>query len=155
MRVVFNGRFLSQVRTGVQRYATETLLALDELLDDPARPSNLEFELAIPPDASPVPLKHIRCVEIGKRTGHLWEQFDLWRHARGAYLVNFNYSGPLLKRRQLVTIHDATVRVMPQAFSRAYRWTHNVMVSVLGRTAAVGDDGVELLARRDSRPASA
>ncbi len=135
MRVVFNGRFLSQVRTGVQRYATETLLALDELLDDPARPSNLEFELAIPPDASPVPLKHIRCVEIGKRTGHLWEQFDLWRHARGAYLVNFNYSGPLLKRNQLVTIHDATVRVMPQAFSRAYRWTHNVMVSVLGRTA--------------------
>jgi glycosyltransferase involved in cell wall biosynthesis len=135
MRVVFNGRFLSQVRTGVQRYATETLLALDELLDDPARPSNLEFELAIPPDASPVPLKHIRCVEIGKLTGHLWEQIDLFRHARGAYLVNFNYSGPLLMRRQLVTIHDATVRAMPQAFSRAYRWTHNILVSVLGRTA--------------------
>lgn len=135
MRVVFNGRFLSQVRTGVQRYATETLLALDELLDDPARPSNLAFELAIPPDASPVPLKHIRCVEVGKRTGHLWEQIDLWRHARGAYLVNFNYSGPLLTRRQLITIHDATVRAMPQAFSRAYRWTHNVLVSVLGRTA--------------------
>ncbi len=135
MRVVINGRFLAQVRTGVQRYAAETLLALDEALDDPARPSNLEFELAIPPDVAPLTLVNIRCVEVGRRTGHLWEQIDLWRHARGAYLVNFNYSGPLLMRRQLVTIHDATVRAVPQAFSRAYRWTHNLMVAVLGRTA--------------------
>ena len=135
MRVVLNGRFLAQVRTGVQRYATETLLALDELLDDPARPSNLEFELAIPPDVAPLLVRNIRCVEVGKHTGHLWEQVDLWRHARGAYLVNFNYSGPLLKRRQLVTIHDAAVRAMPLGFSRAYRWTHTTIVAVLGRRA--------------------
>jgi hypothetical protein len=31
-RVVLNGRFLAQVQTGVQRYATETLRALDALL---------------------------------------------------------------------------------------------------------------------------
>ncbi len=135
MRIVLNGRFLSQVRTGVQRYATETLLALDEALDGPDRPAGLTFELAIPPDATPVPLRHIRCIEIGKRTGHLWEQIDLLRHARGAFLVNFNYSGPLLKRRQLITIHDATVRAMPQAFSRSYRWTHNLLVAILGRTS--------------------
>ena len=135
-RVVFNGRFLAQVHTGVQRYAAETLLALDALLA--ARPelsAGWQFELAVPDAARALPLTCIRRVHVPGPGGHLWEQWPLLRHSHGAFLVNFNYSGPLLKRRQLITIHDATVRAMPQAFSRAYRWVHNAMVSVLGRSA--------------------
>ena len=136
-RVVFNGRFLGQVHTGVQRYAAETLLALDAMLT--ARPelaAAWQFELAVPDDARPLPLRCIQRVAVAGRAGHLWEQWPLLRFARGAFLVNFNYSGPLLKRHQLITIHDATVRAMPQAFSRSYRWVHNTMVALLGRSAA-------------------
>ena len=142
-RVVLNGRFLTQVQTGVQRYAAETLRALDTLLaDDAARlHGGLDFVLAVPA-AAPLKLelhalnlRHIRVVAVPGGRGHLWEQLALLRFARGAYLVNFNYSGPLLKRRQMVTVHDATVKVMPDSFTRGYRGLHNLMVAVLGRTA--------------------
>lgn len=135
-RVVFNGRFMAQVHTGVQRYAAETLLALDALLAaQPDLAARWQFELALPDGAHPLPLACMRSVHLPGGSSHLWEQWPLLRHSRGAFLVNFNYSGPLLKRRQLITVHDATVRAMPQAFSRRYRWLHNAMVSVLGRTA--------------------
>jgi glycosyltransferase involved in cell wall biosynthesis len=135
-RVVLNGRFLAQVQTGVQRYAAETLLALDALLADrPDLWARIDFVLAVPDGAQPLPLKAIRRVHVHGAGGHLWEQWPLLRFARGAYLVNFNYSGPLLKRHQLVTVHDATVRAMPEAFTRSYRWVHNAMVALLGRSA--------------------
>jgi glycosyltransferase involved in cell wall biosynthesis len=135
-RVVFNGRFLAQVHTGVQRYAAETLLALDALLlARPELSARWQFELAVPDGSRPLPLRCIRSVHVPGGGNHWWEQWPLLRFCRGAFLVNFNYSGPLLKRRQLITVHDATVRAMPQAFSRSYRWVHNAMVTVLGRTA--------------------
>ena len=135
-RVVFNGRFLAQVATGVQRYAAETLRALDALLA--ARPdlhNSLRFELAVPAGAQPLALGRIQTVVVPGGAGHLWEQWSLLRHARQAYLVNFNYSGPLLKRRQLVTVHDATVKAMPESFTPTYRHVHNTLVAVLGRRA--------------------
>ncbi|MES2715567.1 MAG: glycosyltransferase family 1 protein [Pseudomonadota bacterium] len=133
-RVVLNGRFLAQVQTGVQRYALETLLALDRLLA--TQPGNrIDWVLALPDGAAAPPLSVVRGVHLPGQPGHGWEQWHLWRFAHGAFLVNFSYSGPLLKRWQLVTVHDATVRVMPQAFTRAYRWVHNALVGVLGRSA--------------------
>jgi len=135
--VVFNGRFLAQVHTGVQRYAAETLKALDGLLQEqPACRAALRCRLAVPPDAAELPLQHIPRVVVRGGRGHVWEQAALAWHARSDYLVNFNYSAPLLKRRQLVTVHDATVRAMPQAFTAAYRAVHNTLVGVLGRTVA-------------------
>jgi glycosyltransferase involved in cell wall biosynthesis len=132
--VVFNGRFLAQVHTGVQRYAAETLKALDALLDtQPACRAALRLQLAVPEGAAELPLKHIERQVVRGGQGHLWEQAALAWHARGSYLVNFSYSAPLLKRRQLVTVHDATVAAMPQAFTPAYRLVHRLMVAVLGR----------------------
>ena len=134
-RVVLNGRFLAQVHTGVQRYGAETVIALDRLLaNDASLGARIDFVLAVPDGATPLPLRAIRLVHLPGSGSHWWEQWSLWRFSRRSYLVNFNYSGPLLKRRQMITVHDATVRAMPQAFSLAYRWFHNVMVAVLGRT---------------------
>lgn len=135
--VVFNGRFLAQVPTGIQRYAAETLRALDALLDEqPACRAHLRCRLAVPEGAAPLPLRHVARVVVPGGRSHLWEQVALAWHARGDYLVNFNYSGPLLKRRQLVTVHDAMVCAMPQTYTRRYRLVHQALVGVLGRTAA-------------------
>lgn len=142
-RLVFNGRFLTQSATGVQRYAQETLLAIDELLSGPDAPSewaNTRFELAMPTRGRSLPraLRRVEIVELPflARHGHAWEQVTLAWHARGAFLVGFNYSGPVLKQQQLITIHDAAVRAFPESYSRAYRWLHDALVTVLGRRAA-------------------
>lgn len=132
-RVVVNGRFLAQQRTGVQRYGVETLRALDRLLGE--RPQYLQdtrWQLAIPRDAADLPLlENFEIHMLQFLRGHLWEQFSLAAFARGAYLINPSYSAPLGKRDQLITVHDAAVRAYPQMFSRGYRLINNVMMSVL------------------------
>jgi glycosyltransferase involved in cell wall biosynthesis len=137
LRIVFNGRFLTQVQTGVQRYARETLLAFDALL---ARRTDLRrrihAQLAVPADSPPLPLQQIETRTLAHLRGHLWEQVSLAWFARDAFLVNFNYSGPIAKRRQLVTVHDATVAVSPETFSMAYRTVHRALIRVLRHRAA-------------------
>lgn len=132
-RVVINGRFLTQQQTGVQRYARETLLALDAALA--ARQlgglEGVRFQLAVPAGTAPLPLRHIHTVVLPRFSGHLWEQTSLPWFARGALLVGFSYSGPLLKRRQLITVHDATVAAVPACFSPRYRRFHNLLLGLL------------------------
>lgn len=136
-RVVVNGRFLAQQRTGVQRYAAETLCALDRLLG--RRPQCLQhtaWQLAVPHDARELPLlENFEIHTLQFLRGHVWEQISLAAFARGAYLVNANYSAPLAKRNQLITVHDASVRAHPQTFSRGYRLINNLMVSLLAPRA--------------------
>jgi glycosyltransferase involved in cell wall biosynthesis len=129
-RVVINGRFLTQRGTGVQRYSCETLLALDALLER-SPISGVEFVLAVPGGAKPPKLASIRVARLAWLRGHLWEQITLPAFARGDLLVNFNYSAPLVKRNQLVTMHDATVRAMPNCFSRSYRLVQDALISGL------------------------
>ena len=76
-------------------------------------------------------LEHFEIHTLQFLRGHLWEQISLAAFARGAYLVNANYSAPLAKRNQLITLHDASVRAHPKTFSRSYRLINNLMVSVL------------------------
>jgi glycosyltransferase involved in cell wall biosynthesis len=137
-RVVINGRFLVQRQTGVQRYAAETLRALDELLvQRPDISQQFAFELAVPAGASPPRLVQIPAVTLPRLQGHLWEQVSLAWHARDAFLVNFSYSGPLFKRRQMITVHDAAPAVHPATFSRRYRALHHLMLGSLKRRAEV------------------
>jgi glycosyltransferase involved in cell wall biosynthesis len=136
-RVVLNGRFLVQRGTGVQRYARETLRALDTLLPQ-LREAALEFVLAAPSGAEAPPLENIRFVTVPGLRGHLWEQVALPLFAGGDLLVNFSYSGPLVKRHQLITLHDATVRAMPECFSRTYRlWQDALIAGLQQRVTAI------------------
>ncbi|HYJ98379.1 MAG TPA: glycosyltransferase family 1 protein [Burkholderiaceae bacterium] len=132
-RIVVNGRFFAQPRTGVQRYGVETLRSLDELLS--RHPQFLEgvmWQLALPHDAVDVPLlENFEIQTLQLFSGHLWEQVSLAAFARGAYLINLNYSAPLLKRMQLVSVHDASVRAHPQTYSWSYRLLSNLLVTTL------------------------
>jgi glycosyltransferase involved in cell wall biosynthesis len=132
VRVVINGRFLVQVQTGVQRYARETLLALDQLLTQRSDlAQQLRCELAVPAGAVAPPLQNISVHVLPFLRGHVWEQVSLAWFARDAFLLNFSYSGPVFKRRQVITVHDAAVAVLPDTFSRAYRALHHLMLFAL------------------------
>lgn len=122
MHLFINGRFLSQKLTGVQRFARETLQAMDEL----AASGNLRdlpasAEVLVPRGTLAPALRYFRCREVGKLHGHAWEQLELPIAARKGFLVGFAATGPLSKRNQLITVHDAAVHAVPGAYTKAFR----------------------------------
>jgi hypothetical protein len=128
-----NGRFLSQRVTGVQRYARETLRALDGLLQkSPA--DTPQWSLLVPNDAAAPKLSCIEVRKVGKLRGHAWEQFELPWAARKGLLWSFASTGPLAKRRQVVTMHDAAVFRVPEGFGRAFSAAYRVAMPVLAHT---------------------
>ena len=137
MKVFFNGRFLSQTITGVQRAALETVRALDRLATarDPAW-GEVDAEVLAPSNARPLEgLGHIPVRRVGVTSGHLWEQVELPWHARGGVLVSLANAAPLLTRRQCVTLHDASVFAVPQAYAPAYLAWYRFLMPWLGRRA--------------------
>jgi glycosyltransferase involved in cell wall biosynthesis len=136
MQLLINGRFLTQSVTGVQRYAIELVKAIDELMQqgviDAAKYS---AKLLVPRHAkTELNLKHIPVRPVGRLQGQLWEQCELPFYARGAPLFNPCNTAPLLKRDQVVTIHDAAVRAVPQGFSVAFRAWYGLLLPLLGKT---------------------
>src|SRR5262245_13907749 len=112
-RTVFvNGRFLTQRVTGVQRFAVEVLAALDELLCE--TPRGYSLCVLAPPDTPPPPLRAIGFRCVGRLRGQAWEQGTLQWATRGAPLLGFGPTGPLAKRDQVVTMHDAATRAVPE-----------------------------------------
>ncbi|HEY6881371.1 MAG TPA: glycosyltransferase family 1 protein [Polyangiales bacterium] len=136
-RVYINGRFLSQKQTGVQRYAHETLQALDKLLASGCARTPLEVCLLAPAGATLPSLRAIDARTVGPFTGNLWEQVTLPLHAHDGVLWSFGPTGPVVRANQAVTIHDANVRVVPQTYSRAFRAWYGVTMPVLARRCQV------------------
>ena len=136
MKLAINGRFLTQRLTGVQRYALELVRALDRLIDkgDPAV-KDLSIFLLTPPKAERVPLAHIPIMPVGQLRGHAWEQLELPRYARGSFLLNLCNTAPVGKAQQMVTIHDAAVYGVPQAYSRTFRALYKTLLPTLSRTS--------------------
>ncbi|MDB5410895.1 MAG: glycosyl transferase, group 1 family protein [Rhodospirillales bacterium] len=136
-RIVINGRFMSQPISGVQRFAREMVLALDDALVRRNGAGFGEVEIHMPSEPSePLELEVVRPVVIGGRSGHAWEQLDLWRSAHGAILVNLANSAPLAHRRQIVTVHDAALRACPGNFTTAYRMWYRALYGGLRLTSA-------------------
>ncbi|MCU0869584.1 MAG: glycosyltransferase family 4 protein [Burkholderiales bacterium] len=131
-----NGRFLSQSITGVQRFAQETVTALDRLRHSGAIARDRRVVLLVPPDAQRrLALDTIEVRQVGRRTGHAWEQFELPRHARDGLLLGLCQLGPAVLRDQIVVMHDAAVYAAPHGFSRAFRTWYRALMWWLGRRA--------------------
>ena len=121
-RWTINGRFLSQPTTGVQRYAREVVRALDALIAEQAPLARgLEVGLHCPPGSDKIPLAIIERREIGRTSGHIWEQTQLPLSLDGGGLLSLCNTGPLLSRKHIVCIHDANVWNAPQSYSRVFR----------------------------------
>lgn len=140
MRLFINGRFLTQPVSGVQRYARELTNALDDLLADSAglRAVLGPVEVLVPheitlnrPDWR---ILGLRIIPGGR--GHLWEQTTLYRASRRGVLLGLGNSGPLCHRAHVLTIHDAHIYQIPDAFSTTYRTVHKALRPRLARRAA-------------------
>jgi glycosyltransferase involved in cell wall biosynthesis len=133
--VEINARFLTQPVTGVQRFAEEMVRGLDRHL---AASSQLRgryrFRMVAPRSARDFELEHIPLIRAGRSQGHSWEQLELPLHAGRRLLLNLANTAPLATRN-IVTLHDAGVFAVPDAYSPAFRWWYRTLIPAVGRTA--------------------
>jgi glycosyltransferase involved in cell wall biosynthesis len=128
-KIAINGRFLTQKILGVQRFAIESIKAIDALLDTPAyRPLKGRIEIIAPAKARDFPLRNIPLRRAGFFSGYVWEQLELPLHASGRLLLNLCMLGPLILRHQIVVVHDATVRALPDNFSARFRAAYGFLI---------------------------
>jgi glycosyltransferase involved in cell wall biosynthesis len=130
-----NARFLTQPVTGVQRFAEEIVRGLDrQLTAGPRLRDRYRFRMVAPRTARDFELEHIPLIRVGRWEGHSWEQLELPLHVGRRLLLNLANTAPLTSRN-LVTLHDAGVYAVPDAYSAAFRLWYRTIIPVLGRTA--------------------
>jgi glycosyltransferase involved in cell wall biosynthesis len=133
-----NGRFLTQPVTGVQRYGREILQALDQhLAHDHPLCRDLDLEILLPGECpADVSLSKIVVRTTKSNQPYVWEQAVLQRAASAGILSLCN-TGPILARRQIVCIHDANTRIVPQSYSWKFKLAYRLLLPVIGHTAQV------------------
>lgn len=136
-KIFLNGRFLTQSITGVQRTAHELIKALDNLIDESfIDPDQYELILIAPKeDLQQLHLKHIRLIQKGFLKGNLWEQLELPIYTFNHLLVSMGYVSSLLKRKQIIVMHDAATFSHPLFFKLAFRTWYKFAISILNKIA--------------------
>lgn len=126
-----NGRFLRQNATGVQRYASNVVHALDGAL------AAADAHAAIiAPSGTPDPgFSHMPLMQSGTLSGHPWEQITLPAQWPGR-LLNLCNTAPATKADQIVCIHDANVFTTPDSYSRTFRAVYQTLQPLLVRRSA-------------------
>jgi glycosyltransferase involved in cell wall biosynthesis len=138
--IFVNGRFMSQPVTGVQRFSAEIVGAIDSLMAQGEWPETalLTPQLATKPRSETVsPSSRLQAQPVGQRHGHLWEQIDLPRAARGGTLISLGNTAPVLAGRgQVVVIHDAGVFDTPYSYSWKFRLWYKGLQHALAKAGA-------------------
>lgn len=126
-----NGKWLAQALTGTQRYANEIVRAI-------VSADCMDLIVHVPADAKPPDWLFRPRIKVRRAPvkGIVFEQIYLPLATAGKLLLNFAGPAPLLKRRQLVTMHDATPFRFPRTFQPAFVAFYLVMYALLSRTAA-------------------
>lgn len=141
--LLINGRFLTRPATGVDRTATELIRALQRRRKSGIS-ANLELSVAIPADApqndeirARLELDDSSAIIRSQHRGYYWEQVDLALIRRDELLLSLCNVGPVLRRRQLVLMHDAQVYDVPESYSRSFRMVYRFLQPQLARRADV------------------
>lgn len=132
-----NGDFLTLPPNGVARYGREVTCAIDDLLAAAGQLTDgLDISLATPAEGHDLRLRHIRTVHAPEfRTPRLpqaWVQFQLPQYVQGG-LLSFCNLAPVAVARQIVCMHDAHTRIMPESYGGMFRLAHRVIMPALGR----------------------
>ena len=130
-KIYINGRFLTQRITGAQRYSLEILRAIDHLvaLDDVG---DFSFEVLAPQRlVQDARLSHIKVRNVGYFGGQIWEQIELPYFAHNGFLLNFCNNAPVIKKNQIVTIHDAAVYSFPTMVRPLFRYWYRILHHLL------------------------
>lgn len=138
MPVFVNGRFLTQRMTGVQRYASRLLAALDARLA--AEPPAAPWTLLLPPGATAPALEAIAARPLRWHAPggtHGWEQAALPWAARRGLLLSLAGGAPALLDRQACVMHDAAVFDCPEAYTPGFRTWYCWLFRRLARRAAL------------------
>lgn len=136
--IYINGRFLTQPKTGVQRFAEELLNEVDRLVSGPEY-ANYRFTCLVPPNSDEIRLpawQNIAIKDCGRLKGNLWEQIDLPFNARKGVLVDLCNIGPVFHFSQISVIHDASVFAVPEAYSRTFRLKYKFIYFVLAHNGS-------------------
>jgi glycosyltransferase involved in cell wall biosynthesis len=119
--IQINGRFLTQLATGVQRYAIEVVSRFETLLQSEAIASRQPVTLITPGGVGKLEsYQEITHQPTKMARGHLWEQLLLPLYSRGGLLWSPCNVGPLAHPRHVVTIHDVAVLDHPEWFDRKF-----------------------------------
>jgi glycosyltransferase involved in cell wall biosynthesis len=124
-----NGRFLSAVQTGVQRYAHQIVAALDPLLLAEGRGADLIVP-TVP--AEPLSFRATNVRRVGFGAGHLWEQTAAWS-ADDTLTLHLCNTAPVLGRRTILCIHDASVFTAPESYSFGFRSFYKFIQPLVAR----------------------
>lgn len=131
-----NGRFLTRQVTGVERVAQNMVDAIIEVLAE--RRSEKGIRLLLPSmRSSPALLQPRHSCQHGVTGGQFWEQFELPFRAGGDWLYSPCNLAPVLRRRSIVTIHDAQVFLHPESYSIAFRTWYKAVLPLIARRARI------------------
>jgi len=136
--ITVNARFLTQITTGVQRYAVGVVKTLDGLLHrEVVEPQQYSLVLLAPksPILHTLDLKCIEVRQVGHSKGNLWGQLELPSYARENVLWSPTNTGPVFYRRHIVTIHDTAVLDHPEWFSPKFALWYRVLLPMLAQRA--------------------
>jgi glycosyltransferase involved in cell wall biosynthesis len=128
--VHLNGKWLGQPFTGVQRYS-------EEVASRVAAAEDFDFVLHVPKGAT-APAWATKAsvrVRVAPVAGVMYEQLYLPLATRGRLLLSFGGIPPILKRRQVVTFHDATPFRFPRTFRFLFVAYYFIGFFILSRTA--------------------
>ena len=133
--IYINGKFLLQRITGVQRYGNEIL----KIIDQNFASENYKLIVLLPNGVSPnIRLKNIKIYQSKFLKGFIWEQLYLPLKTLGSLLINFTGSCPLIKRKQIVTIHDAVTFDSPLGYTKQFlMWYNNLFKFISKRVLKV------------------
>jgi glycosyltransferase involved in cell wall biosynthesis len=122
-----NARYLTQELTGVQRFAEQISLSLNDIRDDIvflSPPGILRKDVA----------DQLHVKEIGRKSGHQWEQVELPRFLKNngsGLLLNLGSTAPIFYNNQIVTHHDVTYKRYPESFSKKFRLFYSLLIPMM------------------------
>ncbi|CAI0798255.1 glycosyltransferase family 4 protein [Serratia quinivorans] len=126
-----NARYLTQELTGVQRFAEQISLSLKDIRNDlvfVSPPGVLRKDVA----------ERLKIVEVGSKSGHLWEQIELPRYLKlngSGLLLNLGSTAPVFYDNQIVTHHDVTYKRYPKSFSKKFRFFYGFLIPMMLRNS--------------------